>query len=334
MNKNNLIENKIHFDSELFGLINESEKRLQMLSGSLALLKESDPIITFLIYREAQKSILISQPDFPVNDFYKDLIGESGKNHRVILNYADALLLGQKLIRNVSDSVHIIRSIHDELNKNISPGSTRAIPEDETLPQMDDLRKEISANISYPNAVRAAIIHARFDLLDPFKENSGATARILAQLLLLWKKQLPFPVLQLSGQLLKKKIEYTELLNDLKRGDNPERWIKFYLRTICDSSEETLLIIKNIFSMREEHYKIITEKEFASASVLKFLNLLLKRPVISLPFVTKELGFNKQNANTIIAKFLDENIIEEITGQKRNRLFTYKKYLNILEQDK
>ncbi|MCL4549455.1 MAG: hypothetical protein M1495_12895 [Bacteroidetes bacterium] len=58
---------------------------------------------------------------------------------------------------------------------------------------------------------------------------------------------------------------------------------------------------------------------------------MLRQPVLTIPFITKELGFNKQTANILIKKLLDENILEETTGKQRNRIFAYKDYLNILE---
>ena len=58
---------------------------------------------------------------------------------------------------------------------------------------------------------------------------------------------------------------------------------------------------------------------------------MLRQPALTIPFITKELGFNKQTANILIKKFLDENILAETTGKQRNRIFVYNDYLNILE---
>ena len=340
---------KIRLDAELFSLVNEADRLLYQLDGAVSTLPENHPTRSILIMLEAWNSAQIDSPDISIIDFFKLLQDDRAKELRRVFNYISALSLGQKLIRDVSSSAHIIRSIHAELYKgdpsqNNPAGGFRIIPaelmghslpEPETIPVlMEELNSFIASDISYPALINAALIQAQFELIRPYSPGTGMTGRILSQLHLIWKKKTSAPVLQISNQLRLRLIEYSDRLLDLSLHKNPEPWIKFYLRIFLDSVADTKTKIAKLSALKEKNYEVILEKGFASSSALKFYELLMKRPVISLAFVTRELGLNKQLANMLIAKFIDAGVLKEITGQMRNRVFAYIEYLNILEPGK
>lgn len=342
---------KIKFDPVVFSLINEAEKSLQQLNGSLSLFPKDHFIITSLLFREAVYSNSIDEYWSFDKSPFKILIEKSQDELAKINSYLNALSLGQKLLRDISSSSYIIKSIHKELCSGINEQQLRAgefrnkeismiqnsedsfrppIPE-EIEQQMIGLQNYVSSDISYPIVVNAALIHAQFEMIHPFDSNNGLIGRILFQLHLLWKKRLSLPVIQISKLLFTKKKEYFEHLLLLEKNKNWELWIKFFLESTIEASKQTLLLIKNIFSLEQTDYKSILEKELVTAPALKLFDMLFEKPTITLPFIIKELDLNKQTANVLISKFKEAKILEETTGMQRNRIFVYKKLLDILE---
>lgn len=341
---------KPRLDSEMVTLVSEADRQISFLDGALSLLPENHYMFSILTLLESSNSNKIDDASISISELFKANIGESSDTSNKILNYTNALNTSRRLLKNVSSSSHIIKSIHKELKTKNNAGEfrqsqvwvgrqenntidARYIPPsyNEVPSLMSDLENYVASDISYPVVINAALIHAQFEMIHPFADANGLVGRILFQLHMLWKKKLTFPALLLSRQLLSNKNEYFDSLENLERTGNWELWIKYFTKTISAATLRTTELIKKIATVEECDYQKIIDKEFASSYSLKLFRLMLRQPILTVPFITKELDFNKQTANTIIKKFLDENILEESTGKQRNREFVYKDYLNILE---
>ena len=345
---------KLRLDSESFTLINEADKSLYMLEGAVNILPPNHSLLSLLTFHESINSLRIDGYKTNFSDALRLLIQEDQSELNSVFSYVHTLSLAQKLIRDVASSSHIIKTIHKEITHNISaaefiPGEYRKTqfvttqnssvrkdarylppPPEEIEPLMHDFENYISSDISYPLVINAALIHAQFEMIHPFETKNGLVGRILFHLHFLWKKRLSVPVLQISSLLNKKKTEYFDRLEDLEKNNAWESWIKFFLKIIIESARDTFGIIKNFSDLEQRNYQNILEKGFASTPSLNLFELIFNKPFISLPFITKELGLNKQTANVLLTKFLEEGILEETTGKQRNRIFVYKKLLNIL----
>lgn len=346
---------KIRLDSEIYGLISEADKSLYLLEGAMNVLPAGHFLVSTLTTLESLKSLKIDGCNQNITDIFSRVIQEDQEDLKNILGYVRALTLAQKSLRNVSSSSHIIKSIYKELTHELSEenllsgdyrktrilvgqyssgkGDAKYIPPPpgEVEPLMKDFETYIASDLSYPFVVNAALIHAQFEMIHPFETNNGLVGRILLQLHFLWKKRLSIPVLQISHVLSNRRTEYFDRLGDLEKNNSWDSWIKFFLKIIIESALHTSRIIKNISDLEFRDYQNILNKGFASTPSLKIFELIFHKPIISLPFITKELGLNKQTANVLLAKFLEENILEETTGKQRYRIFVYKKLMDILD---
>ncbi|OGV16154.1 MAG: hypothetical protein A3J84_08620 [Ignavibacteria bacterium RIFOXYA2_FULL_37_17] len=335
-------------------MINEADKSLFLLEGAINIFPSNHSLLHSLTFLESINSLRIDGYKTTFSDALKLLIQEGQSELNPVFSYLHSLSLAQKLIRDIASSSHIIKTIHKEITHDIPgvefiPGEYRKTqsgtvtnsftkndsryippPPEEIDSLMHDFENYISSDISYPLVVNAALIHAQFEMIHPFETKNGLVGRILFHLHLLWKKRLSAPVLQISSTLNKKRTEYFDRLEDLEKNNAWESWIKFFLKIIIESAKDTSGIIKNVSDLEQRDYQNILEKGFASTPSLNLFELIFNKPFISLPFITKELGLNKQTANVLLTKFLEEGILEETTGKQRNRIFVYKKLLNIL----
>ena len=342
---------KLRVDSEYLGLISEIDRKLAKIDGCCLL--DSNGLFTELLnIREAAFSIDMDYPEkspIEFDSYFLNLAESKDKIDR----YNKSLLLGQKLLKDVSSVSHIIKSIHKELFEIENAGaglfrkrqvwirdsakeknnSVYIAPDDEEIiPLMNDLEVYLAMDISYPAVINAALIHAQFEMIHPFESRNGLVGRILIHLHFLWKKRLANSVLQISKALNKHKLEYFDRLEDLEKNNNWNGWIKFFLRMIDESATETLWLFNKIHQQKEKDLNLIIEKDFASTASICMLNFITRNPVFTISQITEKLGYTKQTINLLIKRFVDEKLIEEISGKKRYRTYTYKTIYDVLTQ--
>ncbi len=69
-----------------------------------------------------------------------------------------------------------------------------------------------------------------------------------------------------------------------------------------------------------------------SALGRQLLHILYQQPVMSPQKIAEALAVNPSTANRLIDLFVQQGILYERTGQKRNRLFEFREYLMLFER--
>jgi len=77
----------------------------------------------------------------------------------------------------------------------------------------------------------------------------------------------------------------------------------------------------------EQHINRTFGRKSHSASIL--LQQLFINPVTDVNKVTSICSLSKKAANDLVADFVNANILKEMTGQNRNRIFIFDKYVNL-----
>ncbi len=336
---------KLKLDSETYSLISNIDSSLYRLDGMLSLLSNDKQLLSLMISIEAFQSLLIDHYLSGGRSSFSSLFEDVEKSNAVKC-YSQSLALGLKLIKDVSKSSHIIKTIHKEFfreddklknsageyrnDKFDSEGNVVSYPE-KIDDLMEDLEKYLALDFSYPVIVNIALVHAQFETIHPFPFANGLVGRMLIPLHLYWKRILNHPVFLISNVLSNKKLEYFDRLEDIAKNNNWESWIKFFLRCTLDSANKTIDTVKRIKELETVEYKKILSGDFAAPALLKLFHFIFSKPIFTVPEITGALNFTKQTANIVAAKLIDLNIIEETTGQKRNRVFSHKKLIEVID---
>jgi hypothetical protein len=64
-----------------------------------------------------------------------------------------------------------------------------------------------------------------------------------------------------------------------------------------------------------------------------FVDLISQQPVVTVAFVSEQLGTSPTTAGLLLGKATDAGMIEEITGKKRNRIFRHSRLLGLFSTD-
>lgn len=111
-------------------------------------------------------------------------------------------------------------------------------------------------------------------------------------------------------------------------------WIKFFLQAVIETSEKSIDAFEQILQLKEDIELKIASFGKRALNARKMLRFLYKKPVFSMGDIQKELGISKPATNTLIKDFQSQNIVVEITGYERNRIFVFKDYLDIYQKSK
>ena len=288
-------------------------------------------------------------PLFIVPDHHHDAIE--------VRNYVRALEYGLERIKELPISARLLKEIHGYLmdgvrGQNLAPGEFRRVqnwigPPGATLkdatfvpPPANDLLIEsiqsienfIHVDESLPPLIKIAIIHYQFEATHPFLDGNGRIGRLLITLLMIDWDLLPEPLLYLSAYFERHRDTYYKLLLAVSQKGAWSEWITFFLRGIASEAKDAGKRAKLLLDLREslrDHY----QKDGASPSLLRTIDHLFFRPVITPDQLAAELEVTPRMARNILNQLEGESIIREMSGRKRDRIFVADLIMSTLEED-
>ncbi len=203
-------------------------------------------------------------------------------------------------------------------------------PPNEAIAALGELEKFFHVEDNLPPLIRIGLIHSQFETIHPFLDGNGRIGRLLITFFLCEKGLLQKPVLYLSHFFKQNRSEYYEHLQNVRDRGDWEGWLKFFLRGIGAAAAQATETARNIVSLREEHRALIINKFGTSgANAMRVLEHLYMRPSITVNGAKDLLNISYANANNLIERLRANEIIFEVTGQVRNRLFFYSPYIDL-----
>lgn len=345
-------------DAELQSLLSRADRALGRLDGSIQTLPNPNMFVMMYVRKEAVLSSQIEGTQASINDLLKaeaEIYDQQmPKDVDEVVNYLSAMNHGIARLNDLPLSVRLIKEIHEKLLKGVrghqlQPGEIRRSqnwigpggsnlnsasfipPPHEVAPEaLSDLEKFLHADDHIPPLIKIGLAHAQFETIHPFLDGNGRVGRLLIAFFLFERRQLMQPVLYLSHYFKQHRQEYYDRLQKTRVEGDWEGWIKFFLKGVGDVAEQATETARQIVSLREGHRSIISDRFGNSAGKAnKILELLYRRPTVSINNVRDALEISFPNASALVDKFVESGILVEITGQARNRLYVYARYIDL-----
>jgi Fic family protein len=213
------------------------------------------------------------------------------------------------------------------------PGKARFVPPPPEMVEdlMSDLEKFAhDENQKLPMLIKVALMHVQFETIHPFLDGNGRLGRLLITLLLCAEGVLSKPILYLSLYFKEHRQLYYDMLQDVRLKGDWERWCEFFLDGVTETATQATSDAKNIINLLEHDRMLISKIGKAAFTALKIHTYMLKKPYLSLTKAAKELDISVPTITNAVIKLEKIGILKELTGQARNRMFAYTKYLEIL----
>lgn len=126
--------------------------------------------------------------------------------------------------------------------------------------------------------------------------------------------------------------EYYRLLQEVREYGNWEAWLDFFLTGVADTANQAFEAATRIVDLfKEDREKITTESDRAG-SALRIHELFQQNPFHTANQIVQMTGLSAPTVNAALADLERLGIADEVTGRKRGRVFSYRRYLAILSE--
>ncbi len=343
----------IELDKELLELYGEAMQSLGKFAEAQSRIPSKRQFLDVYVAKEAVYTSQIENINTTLTQVleYNPKQKNENKNVQEVLNYINALQHGIHLMRekNLPISSRLIRDCHSKLLSGVrgeskSPGQYRKVPVfvGSLVPPpahyvenlIADLEKFIHEDATILPLIKTGLAHVQFETIHPFLDGNGRIGRLLLVLMLLDYGIINEPVLYPSFYFMKYRSEYYDRLEAVRTKSDYEGWIKFYLRGIRASAEDIVKRAWAIDTLLEDcTRKIETEPLRTHANANTLLEQLCHTPVLTINDVVELTGSAYNTAQKLVTSFVNLRILEQDKEIQRNKIYTFRKYLDILEKE-
>jgi Fic family protein len=213
------------------------------------------------------------------------------------------------------------------------PGNAAFVPPppQQVVDPLTDLERFIhDAAPDLPPLVRVALIHAQFETIHPFLDGNGRIGRLLSATLLEHWGLLKEPLVYLSGYLKQHQAEYYRRLSAIRSEGDWEGWVSFFLEGVAVAAADAERSIIDVASLIAADRRRLLESPKARPISYRLFELLPTMPRFSVEHVRQRLDTTFPTASAAVNLLEDLGIVAELTGQKKNRIYSYQAYVELL----
>jgi Fic family protein len=347
--------------ASLQAILAEANQAVGRLDGMTSALPDLKLFLYSYVRKEAVLSSQIEGTQSSLSDL---LLYENAETPGVPLgdvqevsNYVAALNHGLKRMRDGFPlSLRLIREIHEVLlskgrGSHAQPGEFRKSqnwiggsrpgnatyvppPPEYVLDCMGQLETFIhQEGPSLPLLIRAGLVHAQFESIHPFLDGNGRVGRLLIIFMLCAEEVLREPVLYLSLFFKKHRRLYYDRLNGTRGSEGWSEWLDFFLHGVRDTANQAARMADSIDRLFRKDKEKIELFGRSAASARLIYRYAQANPLFSIKNAAREMKVSFPTASSAVARMSKAGILRESSGKRRDRLFLYEKYLDILNQE-
>jgi len=350
----------IDWTPELRSKFDKALLALGRLDSVSTLLPETSLFLYMYVRKEAVLSSMIEGTQSSLSDlllFELDQVpGVPLDDVREVSNYVAALDHGLRLLEEgLPLSLRLIREIHGVLlakgrGSSRTPGEFRRSqnwiggtrpgtsafvppPAEDVLECMSKLELFLHDQAEpTPVLLKAALAHVQFETIHPFLDGNGRLGRLLITLLLCEQKMLREPLLYLSLYFKTHRQYYYELLNNVRLTGDWETWLDFFAEAVIVTATQAVETAQQLLDLSNQDRDKISGLGRASASALQVHRALMERPITTSGWLAEKTGITPATVNKSLGHLEQLGIVRELTARKRNRLYSYGEYIEIVSR--
>ncbi|MBI5194813.1 MAG: Fic family protein [Nitrospirae bacterium] len=353
-------EPSLHISAALRSELDSALLALGRLDSVSSYLPDANLLIYMYIRKEAVLSSQIEGTQSSLSDlllFEMDAVpGVPIDDVKEVSNYVAALTYGLDQVRSGFPlSNRLIREMHEILlrggrggHKNpgefrrsqnwiggARPGNAVFVPPppNEVQNCMGELELFLNNERGIVSALeKAALSHIQFETIHPFLDGNGRLGRLLITLILCVEKILTEPLLYLSLYFKSHRNKYYKLLQKVRIDGDWESWFEFFIKAVRRTAEQATDTARKLTSLADENRKLIQDMGRVAGSALMVHQSLMVRPLTDSARLCTAAGLAPNTVNKVLKALIKAGIVEEVTGKNRNRIYVYRKYLDVMNE--
>ncbi|HLW14928.1 MAG TPA: Fic family protein [Flavobacteriaceae bacterium] len=343
---------------ELIQLLSKADRQL----GRLDMYSEYvniDMFIQMHIAKEATQSSKIEGTQTNIEEAFlskKEIGSEKRDDWEEVQNYIIAMKEAVELLNDLPFSSRLIRQTHKVLLQGVRgehklPGEYRtsqnwiggasindAVFVPPVYTSISDLISDLekfanNQNNPLPDLIKAAIIHYQFETIHPFLDGNGRVGRLLITLYFVSVGILKSPILYLSDFFERHRSLYYDNLMRVRTHNDMEQWIKFFLTGIIETAQTGVMTFDKILQLQKRLDVELKELGTRSGDAFKVVEQLYQKPVINAQSVSKIIDKSMSTAYSLISELEKRQILKEITGGERDRIYVFEEYIKLFKDE-
>jgi Fic family protein len=350
----------IEWSSELREKFDQALLALGRLDSVSVLLPDTSLFLYMYVRKEAVLSSMIEGTQSSLSDLlmfeFEHQPGVPLDDVQEVSNYVAALNHGlRRLGEDFPLSLRLLKEIHSVLlskgrGKECDPGEFRrsqnwiggSRPGNAAfVPPPPEYLQECMGKLELflhdlpektPVLIKAALAHVQFETIHPFLDGNGRLGRLIITLLLCSEKVLKEPMLYLSLYFKTYRQRYYELLNEVRLTGDWEAWLDFFADAVIHTATKAVEAAQQLMKLSAEDGLRINGLKRISGSAHLVHKAMLERPMASPNWVQEKTQLAPATVNACLRELEQLGIVKEITGQKRNRLYSYAEYIRIMSE--
>lgn len=350
----------IAWTPELRSKFDQALLALGRLDSVSTLLPDTSLFLYMYVRKEAVLSSMIEGTQSSLSDLLLFELDQAPgvplADVREVSNYVAALNHGLRLLDNgLPLSLRLFREIHGVLlskgrGSKQAPGEFRRSqnwiggtrpgnavfvppPAEEVLECMSKLEHFLHDQPApTPVLLKAALAHVQFETIHPFLDGNGRLGRLLITLLLCDQGVLREPMLYLSLYFKTHRRRYYELLNNVHITGDWEAWLVFFAEAVIVTATQAVETAQQLLQLSNQDRDKISGLGRGAASALQVHQALMERPIATSGSLVEKIGVTPATVNKALGRLEQLGIVRELTAQKRNRLFSYAGYIEIMNR--
>jgi len=282
----------------------------------------------------------------------KDVATEKRDDWEEVQNYIAAMNEAVMQLHTIPFSSRLIKQTHKILlhgvrGKHKMPGDYRTsqnwiggasindavfVPpaHNTVLDYMSDIEKFANDELNQlPDLLKIALIHYQFETIHPFLDGNGRVGRLLITLYLVSKGILKKPILYLSDFFEKNRTLYYDNLMRVRTHNDLNQWFKFFLTGVIETAKNGVTTFDGILQLQKNLEVKLKTLKSRNADARKVIDYLYTKPIIDVVQVEKLIHKSNVSSYKLIADLEKLQIIKEVTGGQRGRLYVFKDYLDL-----
>lgn len=342
-------------DPTINSLLEQATSALGELNAFSLIVPDIDLFIEMHVVKEAQTSSKIEGTQTGIDEALmseEQIRPEKRDDWREVRNYIDAVNTAVAELATLPLSNRLLRQTHAVLMKGVrgehkQPGEFRTSqnwiggsnlkdatfipPHPDSVPDlMSDLEKFWhNENVIVPHLVKAALSHYQFETIHPFLDGNGRIGRLLIPLYLISNGLLVKPSLYLSDFFERNRASYYDALSQVRTSNDLIHWVRFFLNGVAQTANKGREVFRQILVLRTEAEQATMLLGRRAALASQALNVLYRKPILDAADLEKALSISTPTANRLLQSLVESDILVEITGQQRGRVYSFDRYLNL-----
>jgi Fic family protein len=194
---------------------------------------------------------------------------------------------------------------------------------------MQNLETYVQTGGAYQPLIDIGLVHYQFETVHPFRDGNGRMGRLIIMLMMCDEELLPEPYLYPSSYFNRNREEYTDRLLAVSRDNAWEEWLTFFLEGISQQAQEAFSRASELLDLRDEYRERYQD---GPNSVSHLAMEVFTKPYLTVNEASELLDMTYGAANNAVSKLEDDGVLEEITGQSRNRVFRAREVFRIIQK--